>query len=187
MRGKFTTLILDDHTIHRPLNQTEQSAEHIQKQQSILAGISEEGNITLLANAGIQIVIASADRHEKVGRAEFIVKKVKFFLASALQTWAFNDSFDFYHKVSLIALYLNERPIFHTPEGILTPYSLEQAMLKRASAKPKFFTLAEFLIPTDKKMYNQILNMATFSRKILFEVAATSAFTLLNKNTQSAV
>merc|ERR1711962_1488247 len=80
----------------------------------------------------------------------------KFFLASALQTWAFNDSFDFYHKVSLIALYLNERPIFHTPEGILTPYSLEQAMLKRASAKPKFFTLAEFLIPTDKKMYNQI-------------------------------
>ena len=182
-RGKFTTLILDDHTIHRPLNQTEQSAEHIQKQQSILAGISEEGNITLLANAGIQIVIASADRHEKVGRAEFIVKKVKFFLASALQTWAFNDSFDFYHKVSLIALYLNERPIFHTPEGILTPYSLEQAMLKRASAKPKFFTLAEFLIPTDKKMYNQILNTANFSRKILFEVAAASAFTLLNKRT----
>merc|ERR1712120_23002 len=183
MRGKFTTLILDDHTLHRPLNQTEQSAEHIQKQQLILAGVSEEGNITLLANAGIQIVIASADRHEKVGRAEFIVKKVKFFLASALQTWAFNDSFDFYHKVSLIALYLNERPIFHTPEGILTPYSLEQAMLKRASAKPKFFTLAEFLIPTDKKMYNQILNMATFSRKILFEVAAASAFTLLNKKT----
>merc|ERR1712163_50425 len=105
------------------------------------------------------------------------------FLASALQTWAFNDSFDFYHKVSLIALYLNERPIFHTPEGILTPYSLEQAMLKRASAKPKFFTIAEFLIPTDKKMYSQILNMASFSRKILFEIASASAFTLLNKTT----
>merc|ERR1712120_96898 len=168
---------------HRPLDQTEQSAEHIQKQQSILAGVSEEGNITLLANAGIQIVIASPNRHEKVGRAEFIVKKVKFFLASALKTWAFNDSFDFYHKVSLIALYLNERPIFHTPEGIITPYSLEQAMLKRASAKPKFFTLAEFLIPTDKKMYNQILKMAGFSKQILFEVAAAAAFTLLNKRT----
>merc|ERR1712089_89759 len=59
MRGKFTTLILDDHTVHRPLDQTEESAEHIQKQQSILAGVSEEGNITLLANAGIQIVIAT--------------------------------------------------------------------------------------------------------------------------------
>merc|ERR1711873_242462 len=50
-------------------------------------------------------------------------------------------------------------------------------------AKPKFFTLAEFLIPTDKKMYNQILKMAGFSRQMLFEVAATSAFTLLNKRT----
>merc|ERR1712081_152433 len=49
MRGKFTTLILDDHTVHRPLDQTEESAEHIQKQQSILAGVAEEGNITLLA------------------------------------------------------------------------------------------------------------------------------------------
>merc|ERR1711867_415499 len=64
-----------------------------------------------------------------------------------------------------------------------TPYSLEQAMLKRASAKPKFFTIAEFLIPTDKKMYSQILNMASFSRKILFEIAAASEFTLLNKKT----
>merc|ERR1711962_1304235 len=183
MRGKFTTLILDDHTVHRPLDQTEESAEHIQKQQSILAGVLEAGNAALLANAGIQIVIASPNRHEKLGRAEFIVKKLKFFLASALRTWAFNDSFDFYHKVSLIALYLNERPLFHTPEGIITPYSLEQAMLKRASAKPKFFTLAEFLIPSDKKMYNQILKMASFSKQILFEVAAAAAFTLLNKRT----
>merc|ERR1712163_77704 len=132
-----------------------------------------KGNAAILANAGIQIVIASPNRHEKLGRAEFIVKKVKFFLASALRTWAFNDSFDFYHKVSLIALYLNERPIFYTPEGVLTPYSLEHAMLKRASAKPKFFTLAEFLIPSDKKMYDQILN----------EVAAAAAFSLLNKRT----
>merc|ERR1712115_280036 len=183
MRGKFTTLILDDHTVHRPLDQTEESAEHIQKRQSILAGVLEKGNTALLANAGIQIVIASPNRHEKLGRAEFIVKKLKFFLASALRTWAFNDSFDFYHKVSLIALYLNERPLFHTPEGIITPYSLEQAMLKRASAKPKFFTLAEFLIPSDKKMYNQILKMAGFSKQILFEVAAALAFTLLNKRT----
>ena len=112
-----------------------------------------------------------------------MVKKVKFFLASALRTWAFNDAFDMYHKVSLIALYLNERPLFHTPEGIITPYSLEQAMLKRASAKPKFFTIAEFLIPSNKQMYNQILKMASFSKQILFEVASSAAFHLLNKRT----
>merc|ERR1711955_59006 len=181
MRGKFTTLILDDHAVHQPLEQAGESPEH--SQQSILAGVLEKGNAAILANAGIQIVIASPNRHEKLGRAEFIVKKVKFFLASALRTWAFNDSFDFYHKVSLIALYLNERPLFHTPEGIITPYSLEQAMLKRASAKPKFFTLAEFLIPSDKKMYDQILKMTSFSKQILFEVAAAAAFSLLKKRT----
>merc|ERR1711873_40901 len=57
-------------------------------------------------------------------------------------------------------------------------YSLEQAMLKIASAKPKFFTLAEFLIPSDKKMYDQVLKMASFSKQILL---AAAAFSLLNK------
>ena len=76
---------------------------------------------------------------------------------------------------------MNERPIFHTPEGILTPYSLEQAMLKRSSAKPKIFTFAEFLIPSNKQIYNQILKMANFSKQILFEVSAAAAFHLLNK------
>merc|ERR1712237_272331 len=32
-------------------------------------------------------------------------------------------------------------------------------------------------------MYNQILKMASFSKQILFEVAAAAAFTLLNKRT----
>ena len=109
------------------------------------------------------------------------MKKIKFFLASALKTWAFNDEFDFYHKVSLMAQYVNERPIFHTPEGILTPYSLEQAMLKRSTTKPKLFTIAEFLIPSEKQIYNQILKMAKFSKQILFEVSATAVFHLLNK------
>merc|ERR1712112_755978 len=43
--------------------------------------------------------------------------------------------------------------------------------------------LAEFLIPPDKKMYDQILKMASFSKQILFEVAAAAAFSLLNKRT----
>ena len=111
----------------------------------MLAGDLEKGHKSVFANVGIQVVIASPKRHEKVGRAEFVVKKIKFFLASALKLWAFHDAFDMYHKVSLMALYMNERPIFHTPEGVLTPYSIEQAMLKRAPSKPKFFTLAGFL------------------------------------------
>ena len=54
-------------------------------------------------------------------------------------------------------------------------------MLKRAAAKPKFFTLAEFIIPTDKQWYNQILKMAQYSKQILFEVSAAAAYHLLNK------
>merc|ERR1712112_606312 len=70
---------------------------------------------------------------------------------------------------------------FHTPEGVLTPYSLEQSMLKRSPAKPKMFTFAEFIVPSEKQIYKQILKMATFSKKILFEVATATAFHLLNK------
>ena len=179
MRGKITTLILDDHAAHGPLDPSHENTS--KAKQSILAGVFKRNHASVLANAGIQIVIASSNRHEKVGRAEFVVKKVKFFLASALKCWAFHDDYDFYHKISLIALYLNERPVFHTPQGILTPYSLEQAMLERAQGKPKFFTLAEYLIPSDKQMYNQILKMAEFSKQILFEIASSAATQLLNK------
>ena len=114
----------------------------------MLQGALERGHASILAKAGIQVVIASSKRHEKLGRDEFVVKKIKFFLASALKSWAFHNDFDMYHKVSLIALYLNERPIFHSPEGIITPYSLDQAMLERSPAKPKFYTFIEYLIPS---------------------------------------
>ena len=80
-----------------------------------------------------------------------------------------------------MANYMNERPIFHTPEGILTPYSLEQSMLRRSSAKPKMFTFPEFLVPSEKQIYNQILKMTKFSRQILFEVSTAAALHLLNK------
>merc|ERR1712114_3419 len=180
-RGKFTTLILDYHTSHRPLTQPEQTESQVKNRKSMLEEVLDRGHAPLLAKAGIQIIIASPKRHEKLGRSEFVVKKIKFFLASALKTWAFSDEFDFYHKVSLMAQYMNERPIFHTPEGILTPYSLEQSMLKRSPAKPKIFTFAEFIVPTEKQIYKQILKMATFSKKILFEVSAAAAFHLLNK------
>merc|ERR1712002_300980 len=151
-RGKFTTLILDDHTSHRPLTQPEQTESQIKNRKSMLEEVLDKGHAPLLAKAGIQIIIASPKQHEKLGRLEFVFKKIKFFLASALKSWAFSDEFDFYNKVSLMAQYMNKRPIFHTPEGVLTPYSLEQAMLKRSTAKPKMLTFPEFLIPTEKQI-----------------------------------
>merc|ERR1712080_442341 len=53
--------------------------------------------------------------------------------------------------------------------------------LQRSTSKPKIFTISEFMVPTDKQFYNQILKMADFSKQILFEVAAAAAHHLLNK------
>ena len=91
--------------------------------------------------------------------------------------------FDFTHKVALINHYLNERPLFHTDQGICTPLTLEQALLSRSNEKPKFFTFAEYIIPSNKEIYAQIKKLADFNKKILFEIAANSAFYLLNKRT----
>ena len=114
---------------------------------------------------------------------EHIIKKIKFLLASALKTWVFHDSFDFTHKVALINHYLNERPLFHTDQGIGTPPTLEQSLLSRSNEKPKFFTFAEYIVPSNKEIYTQIKKLADFNNKILFEIAAKSAFYLLNKRT----
>ena len=128
-------------------------------------------------------MITSSKRHERIGRAEHIIKKIKFLLVSALKTWIFHDTFDFTHKVALINHYLNERPLFHTDQGICTPLTLEQSLLSRSNEIPKFFTFAEYIIPSNKEIYTQIRKLANFNKKILFEIAANSAFYLLNKRT----
>lgn len=182
-RGRFTTLILDDHSTHRPLEQASQPDEIARKRRTMLEGVMERGHTSLLAKAEIKIVIASSKRHEKLGRAEFLVKKVKYWLGSILKTWVFGDNFDFLHKMSLVGNYLNERPVFYTSQGILTPYTVEEAMMKRSTDKPKLLTFSEFAVPTDKQMYKKILELSKFSRQILFEVATAAAIHLLNKRT----
>ena len=85
--------------------------------------------------------------------------------------------------MALINNYLNERPLFRTSQGICTPLTLEQSLLSRSNEKPKFFTFAKYIIPSNKEIYTQIRKLANFNKKILFEIAANSAFYLLNKRT----
>ena len=54
-------------------------------------------------------------------------------------------------------------------------------MLQRATTKSKFYMLAEYLIPTDKQLYKQILKLSEFSKQIIFEIASSTALHLLNK------
>ena len=118
-----------------------------------------------------------------MGISEHIIKKIKFLLVLALKTWIFHDSFDFVHKVAFINQYLNERPLLDTRQGIFTPLTLEQSLLSRSNEKPKFFTFAEYIIPSNKEIYSQIRKLANFNKKILFEIAANSVFYFLNKRT----
>ena len=124
LRGQMTTIILDDASFHNPLRQSD-DVDQDEFRKSALQGLLDNGHHPELHKSGIDIVIASSKRHEHVGRAEHIIKKIKFLLASALKTWIFHDTFDFTHKVALINHYLNERSLFHTDHGICTPLTLE--------------------------------------------------------------
>ena len=85
--------------------------------------------------------------------------------------------------MALINHYLNERPLFYTDQGICTSLKIEQALLSRSNEKPKFFTFADYIIPSNKEIYPQIKKLADFNKKILFEIAAYSALYLLKKRT----
>ena len=160
----MTKIILDDASFHNPLRQSEDISQDTFR-KSALQGLLDKGHHSELHKSGIDIVIASSKQHERVGRAEQIIKEIKFLLASALKTWIFHDTFDFTHKVALINHYLNERPLFHTDQGICTPLTLEQALLSRSNEKPKFFTFAEYFIPSNKEIYTQIKKLADFNKK----------------------
>ena len=143
--------------------------------KSALQGLLDTEHYPELQKSGMDIVIASSKWHERVGRSEHIIKKIKFLLASALKILIFHDAFNFTHKVALISHYLNKRPLFHTDEGICTRLTLEQSLLSGTNEKPKFFTFAEYIIPSNNEIYTQIRKLASFNNKILFVIAANKS------------
>ena len=96
IRGQMTTIILDDASFHNPLRQTDDESND-KFRKSALQGLLDKGHHPELHKSGIDIVIASSKRHECVGISEYIIKKIKFLLVSALKTWIFHDSFHFIH------------------------------------------------------------------------------------------
>ena len=91
LRGQMTTIILDDASFHNPLRQSD-DVDQDEFRKSALQGLLDSGHHPKLHKSGIDIVITSSKRHECVGRAEYIIKKIKFLLASALKTWIFHDA-----------------------------------------------------------------------------------------------
>ena len=99
-----------------------------------------QGNTKLLGSAGIKLTVAAAKRHEKCGRAEHMIRQVKRILLSVVKTYCFKDYYDLQHKIILIQLMLNERPIFLHNQRILTPHSIDSGLMKQRSSHIRVFT-----------------------------------------------
>ena len=136
-------IVLDAHKSHMGLlNDKEQD------RRTVLHCLLQ-GNTKLLGSAGIKLTIAAARRHKKCGHAKHMVCQVKRILLSVVKTYCFKDYFNLQHKISLIQMMLNERPLFLHNQHILTPYSIDSALLKQSSSHIKIFTLSDFIIPKD--------------------------------------
>ena len=109
-----------------------------------------KGNSLLRAATGISLVIGSAKLHEKVSSAERIVSKVKRILLTTIKSYIFKDHFDINHKISLIQLFLNERPLFFASNRVFSPNSIDVALLRRSGSNIKVFNLADYFVPTDR-------------------------------------
>ena len=123
LRGALLNIVLDAHKSHLGLLN-----DRDQDRWSVLHRLLQ-GNTKLLGSAGIKLTIAAAKRHEKVGRAEHMISKVKRILLSVVKSYCFKDYYNLQHKISLIQLMLNERPTFLHGGRILTPLSIDSALM----------------------------------------------------------
>merc|ERR1711955_123538 len=147
------------HKSHIALTRQEQNDSRIELFQLI------QGNAALLGATGINLVIGSAKRHEKVNLAERIVAKIKRILLTTIKSYIFKDFFDITHKMSLIQLLLNERPLFFVNNRVFSPNSIDIALLRRSGSKIKIFDLSDFFIPSDKETQKRFTNCLKTQRK----------------------
>ena len=89
-------LVFDAHKSHVALTRQDESDSRAELFKLI------KGNSSLLGATGINLIIGSAKRHEKVSSAERIVSKVKRILLTTIKSYVFKDYFDIMHKISLI-------------------------------------------------------------------------------------
>ena len=102
-------------------------------------------------------------------------------VVGSIQSLIFLDFFDFNHKLSLISLYVNERPLFFQGNHVFTPLTLDSALLRRSPARLKVFSLLDFILPTDCDVRASIIELSKSSRELINTLAATTAETLLNR------
>ena len=159
------SLVFDAHKSHIALTRQEENDSRVELFRLI------QGNAALLGATGINLIIGSAKRHEKVSLAERIVAKIKRILLTTIKSYIFRDFFDITHKMSLIQLLLNERPLFFVNNSVFSPNSIDIALLRRSGSKIKIFNLSDFFIPSDKETQKLIYQLSEDSKKILHLVS----------------
>ena len=71
----------------------------------------------------------------------------------------FTGIWDFHHSVGLVSYYLNQRPTFYNNNEIMTPNTLEAAMLRRSPQAPRVYTLGDYILPKDEDILDGIVEL----------------------------
>ena len=158
-------LVFDAHKSHIALTRQEENDSRVELFRLI------HGNAALLGATGINLIIGSTKRPKKVSLAERIVAKIKRILLTTIKSYIFKDFFDITHKMSLIQLLLNERPLFFVNNRVFSPNSIDIALLRRSGSKIKILNLSDFFIPSDKETQKLIYQLSEDSKKILYLVS----------------
>ena len=72
---------------------------------------------------------------------------------------------------------LNERPLFLHNQKIMSPHSIDSALLKRSSSHTKVLTLRDFVIPKDKTMRQLVHELTLESKEVLGLIAGEALAT----------
>ena len=91
--------VMDNHVTHEVLTNTPQRSTNHGRHTLLLNKAIEKRQGPILPQAGISIVLSAAKHHDKFGKAEDMVKKIKFILESVLKLFIFGNLFNFHHKI----------------------------------------------------------------------------------------
>ena len=79
---------------------------------------------------------------------------------------------------------MNKHPLMFSQYKVYTPFSLDQALLRRSPGKIKIFHLSDYEISNDKDLYISLQELTQSTKQLLNIVAASTAHSLLNKRPQ---
>ena len=69
------------------------------------------------------------------------------------------NCFDLAPKVSLISLFVNERPLFFMNSKVFSPLSLDEALLKWSPPCLIILSMSNLVFPSDKELQHYILEL----------------------------